>query len=379
MTNTASRSVRSTPRRKNSGPAAPRGLLYVSDRTPGIRRHRRGAGFSYQRPDGQPLRSPLHIERIKRLAVPPAYTGVWICPRADGHLQATGTDARGRKQYRYHAQWRSARDGDKFGRMLEFGLALPRIRDRVASDLRSAGEPHVRRHTLLATMVRLLDTTLIRVGNEEYTRTNGSFGLTTLRNRHARIDGDRVHLRFRGKSGVARRVWMEDPRVARIVRACQAMPGQELFQYEGDNGRLQRLGSADVNRYLREASGADFTAKDFRTWHASVHALALLSGTPAASGPLAKRQVHEVLVEVSQRLGNTVAVCRASYVHPLLLQLAANGRLQQRINGASGMRRSRLRADEARLLLFLGAIRHHGRAGLSTRSSRPRRDTAGRG
>lgn len=338
--------------------SAPTGLVYVTDELPGISRHRSGSGFSYRMPDGSRLRSSEEIDRIRRLAIPPAYTQVWICTLPHGHLQATGRDARGRKQYRYHPLWRTARDADKFQRMLEFGLALPRIRARVARDLREPVGAHVGRRSVLAAVVRLLDTTLVRVGNDEYARTNGSFGLTTLRNRHVQVKGNRLQLRFRGKSGVTHQVALDDPRVARVVRRCQAMPGQELFQYEDETGESHCIGSADVNDYLREASGADFTAKDFRTWHASAHALALLCD--CAEEAAVKVRVNEVLAQVAQRLGNTVAVCRKSYVHPDLLTLAAAGELSSRLamaaEGATGAPKRGLDADERRLLQFLRVL-----------------------
>jgi DNA topoisomerase-1 len=267
---------------------------------------------------------------------------VWICPLPNGHLQAIGYDARGRKQYRYHPLWREVRDEDKFSRLMDFGQSLPTLRKRVQQDLalasRANGAP-AREH-LLATLVRLLDATHIRVGNESYTRENNSFGLTTLRNRHAKVEGHRVCLRFRGKSGVWHEVALEDPRVARVVRRCQTLPGQDLFQYADEDGSLHGIGSAEVNTYIREASGGDFTAKDFRTWHASVHAWALLAPEPAASArqeaaaqrdnpemaqqsqAATTRTVVEALKEVAARLGNTVAVCRKSYVHPMVLACA---------------------------------------------------------
>ncbi len=304
---------------------APSGLLYVSDAMPGIRRLREGDGFRYRRPDGRALRDVKELQRIRQLAIPPAYEEVWICPLPQGHLQATGRDARGRKQYRYHPGWREARDVDKFTRMSEFGAALPRIRTKVKRDLAA---PVGSRASVLAALVRLLDTTLVRVGNDEYARTNGSFGLTTLRNRHAAVKGSTLHLRFRGKSGVWHAVALDDPRVARIVRACQAMPGQELFQYEDEAGLSHGVGSADVNDYLRELSGADFTAKDFRTWHASVHALQLLCKLPT-EGPVTRRAANEVLRQVAARLGNTLAVCRKSYVHPGLMTVAVQTGVSQ--------------------------------------------------
>ena len=326
-------------------PASQR-LQYVSDAVPGIRRARRGTGFSYIGPDGRPLRERSELERIRRLAIPPAYTQVWICPSPLGHVQATGRDARGRKQYRYHAEWRRVRDEDKFDRMLEFGEALPRIRARVQRDLKDGGA-RPGRETVLATVVRLLDTTLVRIGNDEYARSNGSFGLTTLRNRHARVNGREITLQFRGKSGVQHRVALEDPRVARVVRRCQAMPGQALFQYEGDDGELHGIGSDDVNDYLREASGAEFTAKNFRTWHASVHALALLGELPGERTEekredegFTRRELNDVLADVAQRLGNTVAVCRTSYVHPRVLE-ATPARLRSAAERLAALRRRR--------------------------------------
>jgi DNA topoisomerase I len=328
---------------------APSGLLYVSDAMPGIRRLRHGDGFRYRRPNGQALRDAKELQRIRQLAIPPAYEEVWICPLPQGHLQATGRDARGRKQYRYHPGWREARDVTKFERMREFGAALPRIRAKVKRDL---AEPVGSRAAVLAALVRLLDTTLVRIGNDEYTRSNGSYGLTTLRNRHAAVKGSRLHLRFRGKSGVWHEVALDDPRVARIVRACQAMPGQELFQYEDEAGQTHCVGSADVNDYLRELSGADFTAKDFRTWHASVHALQLLCGLPQ-EGPASRRAVNEVLRQVAGRLGNTLAVCRRSYVHPGLMAAAAETGLSSAWAGCEARRRRGLTVAECRLLAFL--------------------------
>jgi len=289
----------------------PRGLVYVSDEQPGIRRIRKGDGFVYRKPDGRPLRAQAELARIRKLAIPPAYEDVWICPDPRGHVQATGRDARGRKQYRYHPEWRAHRDAGKFERMLEFGAALPRIRRCVTKDLEGPVGERPRRGTVLATIVRLLDTTLVRVGNDEYARENKSYGLTTLRNRHVAVDGSTLKLKFRGKSGVLHEVELEDPRVARVVRRCQAMPGQELFTYVDEEGTLRTVGSADVNAYIREASGAEFTAKDFRTWHGTVHALMLWAEQMAAEA--AKRlSANEVLAEVARRLGNTVAVCKKS-------------------------------------------------------------------
>jgi DNA topoisomerase-1 len=307
----------------NAETRAPQKLVYVSDTMPGLRRVKRGEQFRYLRPDGKPLKDEAEIARIRKLAIPPAYTDVWICPRPDGHLQATGRDARGRKQYRYHPDWRLARDADKFGRMREFGKVLPRIRRRVKKDLALPVGAHPRRESVLAALVRLLDTTLVRIGNDEYARSNGSYGLTTLRNRHAAVQGSTLRLRFKGKHGIVHDVSVDDPRVARIVQRCQALPGQELFEYADEEGTVRCLGSADVNDYLREASDADFTAKDFRTWHATVHALQLVREPPPEGG--ARRSAKEILAEVAARLGNTVAVCRKAYVHPDVLELALRG------------------------------------------------------
>jgi DNA topoisomerase-1 len=330
--------------------AAPPGLLYVSDTMPGIRRLREGDGFRYRDPKGRLLRDPKALQRIRKLAIPPAYEEVWICPLPQGHLQATGRDARGRKQYRYHPDWREAREAHKFERMREFGQALPRIRAKVKRDLEA---PVGTRASVLAALVRLLDTTLVRIGNDEYARENGSFGLTTLRNKHAAVKGARLRLRFRGKSGVWHEVTLEDPRVARIVRACQAMPGQELFQYTDDNGETRCVGSSDVNDYIRTLSGADFTAKDFRTWHASVHALARLCALPSP-GPVSRRVANEVLREVAGLLGNTLAVCRKSYVHPGVMSVAAQRGVEALTDGV--LKRCRgLTVAECRLLAFLSA------------------------
>ena len=348
-----------TERAESHAAPVPRGLVYVTDREPGISRLRRGAGFIYRMPDGAPLRSAEQIDRIRRLAIPPAYEQVWICPLPEGHIQATGRDARGRKQYRYHALWRTARDSGKFERMLAFGAALPAIRARVARDLRRPLAPRIAREAILAALVRLLDTTLIRIGNEEYARTNGSYGLTTLRRRHARVTGDRLQFRFRGKSGIVHAVALTDPRIARIVRRCQDLPGQELFHFTDEAGTLHAIGSTDVNEYLREAGGTDFTAKDFRTWHASVHALSLLRGCIEDAAPLGKARLNGVLAEEARRLGNTVAVCRKSYVHPSLLELAAEGLLGDRLAAPTARMAAPLRGlrqDESRFLRFLRAL-----------------------
>ncbi|WP_374562754.1 DNA topoisomerase IB [Ideonella sp.] len=292
-------------------------LVWVSDSEPGIRRERRGQQFVYLLPSGRPLRDEAQLQRIRRLAVPPAYQDVWICPRADGHIQATGRDARGRKQYRYHADWQAHRGQTKFDRLRAFGQVLPRLRQRVLRRLGGAAEPT--RERVLATLVRLLDTTWLRIGNDEYARSNGSYGLSTLRNRHAGVRGAELRLAFVGKSGVRHEVRLADRRVARVVRRCQDLPGQELFQYLDDDGKVCRLGSADVNAWLADASGElHATAKDFRTWHGSVQALAL---TLAACSAEPVPTPAMVVAEVARRLGNTPAVCRKAYIHPAVLAL----------------------------------------------------------
>ena len=333
--------------------AAPPGLVWISDDVPGIRRLRTGDAFRYRGVDGKLVRNAAELRRIRSLAIPPAYEDVWICARANGHLQATGRDARGRKQYRYHPDWRLAKDADKFERMLEFGAALPRIRKRVKDDLAAPVGTAPRRETVLATIVRLLDTTYVRIGNEEYARENKSFGLTTLRNRHAAVSGSNLRLSFRGKSGKDHEVALDDPRVARVVRRCQAMPGQDLFQYLDEAGAAHVVGSADVNDYIREISGADFTAKDFRTWHGTAHALELWLGQGVGES-VTKTRANELLGEVARRLGNTVAVCKKSYVHPRVLE-ALSTPLEEALllKLGTGTRRAGLVASERRLLAFL--------------------------
>ena len=325
-------------------------LVRVSDRSPGISRSRRGSGFIYRDARGCKLTSTAELQRIRALAIPPAYTDVWICTRPNGHLQATGLDARGRKQYRYHPRWREQRDARKFDRLIEFGSALPRIRARVARDLASVGGAGVMRAHVLATIVRLLDTTLARVGNDEYARENRSFGLTTLRNRHAKVRGSRLRLRFRGKSGVLHDVAVEDERVARIVRRCLNLPGEELFQYVDEEGTPHAIASTDVNDYLREAAGIELSAKDFRTWHASVKAFDLARRELSRDAP-AKGRVRRVLGDVAAQLGNTMAVCRKSYVHPSVLDLLSDAKALA--EPAAVRRRSGLRRVECGFLGFL--------------------------
>jgi DNA topoisomerase-1 len=301
------------------------GLRYVSDETPGIRRRRTGKGFSYIGPNGKPIRDPEQLARIKGLGVPPAYTDVWICPRPDGHIQATGRDARGRKQYRYHPRWREVRDAAKYDRMLAFGQALPAIRARVERNLSLPGLP---RKKVLATVVRLLETTLIRVGNQEYARRNHSFGLTTMRDRHVKVAGSKLRFRFHGKSGKPHTIDLSDRRLARVVRSCQELPGQELFQYLDEDGARQTIGSADVNDYLREITGQDFTAKDFRTWAGTLLAAQALNEFQAFDSPAqARKNITRAIKIVAQRLGNTPSICRKCYIHPQLLDAYMSGSL----------------------------------------------------
>ena len=307
------------------------GLVYVTDAQAGIRRRRHGKGFGYRGVDGESLSDPDELRRIRALAIPPAYAQVWICANPRGHLQATGRDARGRKQYRYHPQWRQLRDHGKFDRVLAFGAALPALRRRVRRDLALPGLP---RDKVLALIVRLLDATLIRIGNESYTRANGSYGLTTLRSRHVRTERGRLRFAFRGKSGQERDVELSDQRLARIVRRVQQLPGQRLFQYLDDDGQRQPIDSGEVNDYLRDACGEDFSAKDFRTWGGSVQAAGVLARTPlpARGGERARRgALAQAIREVAAILGNTPAVCRASYIHPLIIEGWRDGSLARAI------------------------------------------------
>ncbi len=314
-----------TPPSDPIGAARAAGLHYVTDLAPGITRKRAGRGWSFTGVDGTTIHDRAELRRIKALAIPPAYTDVWICVDPRGHLQATGRDAKGRKQYRYHPRWREIRDETKYGRMIAFGDALPLIRQRVDEDLTRRGLP---REKLLATVVRLLETTLIRVGNDEYARTNESFGLTTLRDDHADIEGATVRFSFRGKSGKEHRIDIRDRRLASIVKRSQDLPGQDLFQYLDEVGDQHTLGSADVNAYLREITGQDFTAKDFRTWAGTVLAAhALQEFERVDSEAAAKRNIVAAIERVAERLGNTPAVCRKCYVHPAVVDAYLDGTL----------------------------------------------------
>ena len=300
------------------------GLRYSTDTRPGITRRRRGKGMSYVGPDGTVITDRDTVQRIRSLAIPPAWTDVWICPWPNGHVQATGRDARGRKQHRYHPDWRAHRDEQKYGRLIAFANALPRIRDRVDADLARPGLP---REKVLATVVRLLELTLIRVGNDEYTRLNKSFGLTTLRDQHVKITGSTVRFKFRGKAGKEHEVGLRDRRLASLIRRCQELPGQELFQYAED-GEIGDVTSDDVNAYIREIAGDEFSAKDFRTWAGTVLAYRALRGLePAPDERRTKRNVVEAIRQTAGVLGNTAAVCRASYVHPAVLEAYVDGRI----------------------------------------------------
>jgi DNA topoisomerase-1 len=301
------------------------GLRYVTDSRPGIKRLRSGKKWRYVEPDGSQIHDPEILKRIKSLGIPPAYRDVWICPNPSGHLQATARDARGRKQYRYHHRWREVRDSSKYDKVFEFGRALPKIRERTDADLALRGMP---REKLLATLVRLLETTLIRVGNEEYVKQNQSYGLTTMQNEHVEVHGSEVEFHFRGKSGKTHHINLKDRRLAKIVRKCQELPGQTLFEYMDENGNVHSIDSSDVNDYLREITGEEFTAKDFRTWAGTVLAATFLSDCNGfESEKDAKKNIKRVIQEVSERLGNTPAICRKCYVHPEVINAYLRGTL----------------------------------------------------
>lgn len=304
------------------------GLRYVSDAQPGIRRRKSGRGFRYVDAQGKPVRDSETLKRIRAQVIPPAWTRVWICTDPRGHLQATGRDARGRKQSRYHPRWRGVRDETKYERMLLFGSALRGIRTRLEQDLALPGLP---RDKVLATIIKLMERTLIRVGNEAYARENKSYGLTTMRAKHVEINGSKIIFRFRGKSGKPHTIGLQDRRLAHIVRECQDLPGYELFEYVDESGETRKVGSSDVNDYLRTVSGEDFTAKDFRTWAGTVLACrALRQFDESASESAAKRNVVEAIKSVAQRLGNTPSVCRKCYVHPAVIECYLTGKLARR-------------------------------------------------
>ncbi|MDB5839052.1 MAG: topoisomerase [Herminiimonas sp.] len=331
------------------------GLRYVRDDRPGISRKPAKNGFRYTGPDGKPVHDETTLARIRSLAIPPAWTDVWICPYANGHMQATGRDAKKRKQYRYHPRWRSVRDELKYDRMISFGKALPGLRKQVDASLALPGLP---REKVLATIVYLLQATMMRVGNEEYARTNQSFGLTTLRDRHVRIDGSAVEFQFRGKSGVRHAIKLSDARVARIIKRVRDLPGQELFQYLDDNGERHSIGSADVNEYIRTHTGEDYTAKDFRTWSGTLlAALALQEFEKFDSEAQAKKNIVQAIESVAKKLGNTPAICRKCYVHPVVIEAYMDGvmldALQRRAREKMAHELESLSPEEAAVLAFL--------------------------
>jgi DNA topoisomerase-1 len=331
------------------------GLRYVRDDRPGIRRKKAGTGFTYTRPDGSRLREREALKRIKALAVPPAWTDVWICPFADGHIQATGRDARGRKQYRYHPRFREIRESTKYEHLVGFADALPAIREKVREHMGLRGLP---REKILAAVVHLLEATLIRVGNDDYARQNNSYGLTTLKNRHAAVDGNEVRFRFTGKSGKQWSLRLRDRRIAKIIRACQELPGQELIQYVDEQGVCHDVTSTDVNDYLKEITGKDITAKDFRTWAGTVlAALALAELARFDSAAQAKRNLRGAIEKVSARLGNTPTICRQCYIHPEVLNAFMDGNLVLEIKSQPERELpsavSSLRPEEAAVLAML--------------------------
>jgi len=331
------------------------GLVYVSDAEPGITRRRRGKGFGYRLPGGKPVTDAKELARIRKLAIPPAYADVWICPDPRGHIQATGRDARGRKQYRYHERFRAVRDSTKYEHMLDFAAALPTIRATIDAHMAMRGLP---REKVLATIVRLLETTMIRVGNADYARANKSYGLTSLLDRHAAVEGAELRFRFKGKSGKQWNLRLKDRRVARIVKACQDLPGQHLFQYFDEAGVQREVGSGDINAYLKEISGKEITAKDFRTWAGTVlAAMALAEYETVDSEAAAKRNIRAAIETVAARLGNTPTVCRKCYIHPEIFEsyladallLEARAEVEQELREEVGA----LRPEEAVVLAFL--------------------------
>jgi DNA topoisomerase-1 len=333
------------------------GLRYVSDESPGYTRKAKGDDFEYFDTEGKKIRDETRLLRIKRLAIPPAYKDVWICPSTNGHIQATARDARGRKQYRYHERWREVRDENKYDRMLVFGKALPKIRRRVKRDLKQRGFP---REKVLATVVQLLERTFIRVGNEEYAKENKSFGLTTLRNRHVDVTKTKLRFSFRGKSGKEHEVDVTDRRLAEIICQLQELPGQEVFQYLNEKGERRKVTSEDVNDYLGDITGEDFTAKDFRTWAGTVLAAMALNAQDAFENKSqAKKNVKDAISAVAKILGNTPAVCRKCYVHPAVLETYLDGAmiegLKQKTEETLERKLGNLRSEEAAVMSFLQA------------------------
>ena len=329
------------------------GLSYVGDDEKGLRRERAGESFRYLKANGDTVTDEATLERIRKLAIPPAWTDVWICTKANGHLQATGRDARGRKQYRYHPQFREVREGTKYDHMLEFARALPAIRAKLAGHMALRGLP---REKVLATIVHLLETTLIRIGNDDYARQNKSYGLTTLRNPHVSVEGAQLRFRFKGKSGKAWQLQLKNRRVAKIVRACQELPGQKLFEYLDENGEPRQITSSDVNAYLKEITGSDITAKDFRTWAGTVlAALALRGFEQADSQATTKKNLRAAIEQVAHRLGNTPTICRKCYVHPEVLAAYIEGGLDLEIaeDSTASESAAALKPEEAAVLALL--------------------------
>jgi DNA topoisomerase-1 len=352
------------------------GLIYVSDSTKGISRRNRGRAFAYFSSSGEVIRDPATLKRIRSLVIPPAWSDVWICPSAKGHIQATGRDARGRKQYRYHPDWHQTRDETKFGNVLRFAKLLPKLRKTVRRHMQ---RKKLDREKVLATVVSLLERTLIRVGNTEYARTNGSYGLTTLRDRHVSFSSAKAKFRFRGKTGKEWRVSVEDRRIAKIVKECQDLPGQHLFQYETDEGEPRPISSSDVNEYLREITGENISAKDFRTWAGTVLAAAALSEFEAFDNDAAaKRNVKKAIETVSMRLGNTATICRKCYVHPEILTCYFEGdlartltrRIEHELSGRLGELSSAEAATLALLHRRLNPTRSKLRAGRKSAGKR---------
>jgi DNA topoisomerase-1 len=346
-----------TPDATHDAPAAARsaGLRYVHDYQPGIARRKRGKQFYYIDAEGAAVKDADTLARIRSLVIPPAWTDVWICKQPLGHLQATGRDARGRKQYRYHPRWRALRDESKYERMLSFGRALPSIRKAVDAALKLPGLP---REKVLATIVYLLEATMMRIGNQEYARENKSFGLTTLRDRHVRLDGSKVQFRFRGKSGVNHQVEVQDRRLANIIRRTLDLPGQDLFQYIDDDGEPHTVGSADVNEYLQTIAGEDYTAKDFRTWSGTVlAAVALLEYEKFDSEAQAKKNIVQAIESVAKKLGNTPTICRKCYVHPAVLESYLDGTMLEALRRRAKRQLQEdlheLRPEEAAVLALL--------------------------
>jgi DNA topoisomerase I len=331
------------------------GLRYATDKRPGIQRKRAGKAFRYIALDGQTIRDQEILARIRSLAIPPAWEDVWICPSPLGHIQATGRDEKGRKQYRYHPRWREVRDGAKYDRMMAFGRTLPRLREQTDRDLALPGLP---RRKVVATIVQLLEQSLIRVGNDEYAKANHSFGLTTMFDKHVALDGASIQFKFRGKSGIRHKIDIRDRRLARIVKRCQELPGQELFQYIDEEGATQDIDSSDINDYLREMTGQDFTAKDFRTWAGTVlAAMALQEFEVFDSQAQAKKNVVRAIESVAERLGNTPTVCRKCYVHPAVLDAYQDGSmieaLRQRADQEMEKSLGNLKPEEAAVMALL--------------------------